>query len=105
MNGVQRIIQEQSFIILTRNSAIVGALAYYKLNSADKYTRFIKWIAQNHIADAKTVNIDDIIKIFDKVYENIPQKVFLARWYPSSTDVNYEKAVQRREAIGKVSSY
>lgn len=28
--------------------------------------------------------------------------MFLARWYPSSTDVNYEKAKQRREAIGKV---
>lgn len=100
--NVEGALKEANIVASSQNSAIVGALAYYKLTSADKYIRFINWIAQNHIADAKTVNIDDIIKIFDKVYENIPQKVFLARWYPSSTDVNYEKAIQRREAIGKV---
>ena len=100
--NVEGALKEANIVASSQNSAIVGALAYYKLTSADKYIRFIKWIAQNHIADAKTVNIDDIIKIFDKVYEHIPRKVFLARWYPLSTDVNYEKAIQRREAIGKV---
>lgn len=100
--NVEAALKESNIVASSQNSAIVGALAYYKLTSSDKFIRFIKWIAQNHIADAKNVNIDDIIKIFDKVYENIPRKVFLARWYPSSTDVNYEKAKQRREAIGKV---
>ena len=49
--------------------------------------------AKNHIADAKNVGIDDIISIFDKVYDNIPNKVFLARWYPAlTTGEIYEKA-------------
>lgn len=36
--------------------------------------------------------MDDIISIFDKVYDNIPKKVFLARWYPATNDQNFEKA-------------
>ena len=100
--NIENALMEADIIASSQNSAIVGALAYYKLADVKKYRRFIKWIAQNHIADAKTVNIDDIIGIFNKVYDSIPKKVFLARWYPSSTDSNYEKAVQRRTAIGNV---
>ena len=84
------------------NDAVVGALAYYKLSDLDKYKQFIKWIAKNHIADAKTVSMDDIISIFDKVYDSIPKKVFLARWYPASNDQNYKKAKQRLDAIKMV---
>ncbi len=100
--NVENALREANIITTSENSAIVGALAYYRLTDLNKYERFIKWMAKNHIADAKTVGIDDIISIFDKVYDSIPKKVFLARWYPASTDNNYEKAVQRRTAIGKV---
>ena len=99
---VEHALREANIITSSQNSAIIGALAYYKLIDISKYNRFIKWIKHNHIADAKAVHIDDIINIFDKVYDNIPKKVFLARWYPAETDMNYRKAVQRREAIGKV---
>lgn len=84
------------------NSAVLGALAYYKLSDQKKYDYFIKWIAKNHIADAKTVNVDDIINIFDQVYDNIPKKVFLARWYPASDNNQHEKAKHRLDAIKKV---
>ena len=100
--NVENALREANIITTTQNSAIVGALAYYKLVDLKKYQRFIKWIAKNHLADAKTVGIDDIISIFDKVYDSIPKKVFLARWYPVTTDENYEKALQRRTAIGRV---
>jgi len=102
LTNVETALKEANIVTSSHNSAIVGTLAYYKLTDSDKYSRFIKWIAQNHIANARTVHIDDIINIFDKVYENTPKKVFLARWYPAATDSNYEKAVQRREAIGRV---
>lgn len=99
---VEQALREADIITSSQNSSIIGALAYYKLVDISKYNRFIKWISHNHIADAKAVHIDDIINIFDKVYDNIPKKVFLARWYPAQNDKNYPKAVQRREAIGKV---
>lgn len=100
--GVEHALGEANIITSSQNSAIIGALAYYKLVDISKFNRFIKWISHNHIADAKAVHIDDIINVFDKVYENIPKKVFLARWYPAEGDENYKKAVQRREAIGKI---
>ena len=100
--NVENAINESSIIVSSNNSSIVGALAYYKLSNLDKYNRFIKWVAKNHISDARNVGIDDIISIFDKVYDNIPKKVFLARWYPSSTDENYEKAQHRLNAIKSV---
>ena len=56
-------------------------------------------MASNHIAEAKTISLDDLINIFDKVYDNIPKKVFLARWYPATTDPEYNKAKLRLNAI------
>lgn len=89
-------------IIASSNSALVGALAYYKLTAPDKYNRFIRWVANNHIADAKNVRVDDIISIYNNVYDSIPQRVFLARWYPESTDPEHSKAEHRLNAIRSV---
>jgi hypothetical protein len=102
MVNIECALREAGIITSSQNSAVIGALAYYKLMDLTKYNRFIKWISHNHIADAKAVHIDDIISIFDKVYDNIPKKVFLARWYPASNDKNYNGAILRRTAIGKV---
>jgi hypothetical protein len=106
MVNVESALNEAYITTSSNNCAIVGALAYYKLSSKDKdidkYERFCKWITRNHIADAKSVGIDDVISIFDKVYESIPKKVFLARWYPESTDIEYTNAVHRLNAIKSV---
>lgn len=100
--NVENAINEASIDASSNNSSIVGALAYYKLSDLDKYKRFIRWISKNHIADAKTVNIDDLISIFDKVYDNIPKNVFLARWYPATTDANCQNAQHRFNSIKNV---
>lgn len=100
--NVENAINQANIVTSSNNSSIVGALAYYKLTDLDKYNHFINWVTRNHIADARNVGIDEIISIFDKVYDNIPKKAFLARWYPTSTNENYDKALQRRTAIGRV---
>lgn len=100
--NVENALKEANVIASSQNSAIVGALAYYRLANPAKYNYFVKWIAKNHIVDAKNIGMDDVISIFDKVYDSVPKKVFLARWYPASTDGNHDKARQRRDAIGKV---
>ncbi len=81
--NIENALSDAKIISSSQNSAIVGALAYYKLTHLDKYSNFIKWIAKNHISEASNVNIDDIISIFDRIYDNAPKKIFLARWYPS----------------------
>ena len=101
--NIENALSEANIKDSFNNSALIGALAYYKLSDNNKYNRFVQWIAKNHIADAKTVNIDDIISIFDKVYDNIPKKIFLARWYPaSSSGENFENAQNRVCAIKNV---
>lgn len=101
--NVENAIKQASIVTSHNNSSIVGALAYYKLTDIDKYHRFINWVAKNHIADAKNVGIDDIISIFNRVYDSIPNKVFLARWYPAlATGEVYEKAQLRFNAIKRV---
>jgi len=100
--NIENALQEAHIIATSPNSSIVGALAYYRLTSFDKYNRFIKWVANNHIAEARDVRPDDIIGIFDKVYSSIPKKVFLARWYPAETDPECSKAEHRLNAIKAV---
>ncbi|GHU17104.1 hypothetical protein FACS189475_00390 [Betaproteobacteria bacterium] len=99
--NIENALKEAS-VTSSNNCAIVGALAYYKLADPDKYNRFLKWVSKNHIADAKNVGIDEMIRIFDKVYDNIPKKIFLARWYPASTDKEHNNAEHRLNAIKSV---
>jgi hypothetical protein len=99
---IENALSEANVAISFSNSAVVTALIFYKLSDNDKFKRFSKWIAKNHITYAKTVNSDDIINIFDKVYDNIPKKAFLARWYPAETDGNYGDAQHRYNAIKSV---
>jgi hypothetical protein len=97
--GIEKALKDEEIIASSPNSSIVGAMAYYKFSSKDKYIHFIKWVARNHIVDAKAVALDDIINIFDKIYDSIPKKVFLARWYPEETDEEYSDAEHRYKAI------
>jgi hypothetical protein len=101
--AIENALEEARIIASTTNSAIVGALAYYKLADIDRYNGFIKWVARNHIADANSVGIDDIISIYDKVYDSIPKRAFLARWYPESTQQpEHDDAMHRFNAIKSV---
>jgi len=91
---IENALREADLVASSSNSVIVGALAYYKLTNQDKYIHFIRWMVKNHIADAKISRIDDVIRIFDKVYDNAPRKVFLARWYPSEDRDGKEEAIR-----------
>jgi hypothetical protein len=98
---VENALKEARIIAASPNSAIVGALAYYKISDPDKYIRFTKWVVNNHIADAKDVRLDDLVRIFDRVYDSIPKRVFLARWYPRKKDAEYDDAEYRFKAISE----
>ena len=41
------------------------------------YTHF-SWIKKNNIGNVEKLHIDDVINLYDEIYEHVPKKVFLA---------------------------
>lgn len=102
---VERALVESEIMATTTNIAVIGALAYYRLTNESKYRGFLSWIKKNNIGNVKKLHIDDVINLYDEIYEHVPKKVFLARWYPSAEhDGNneYRKAESRISAIKEI---
>lgn len=96
---------ESKITATTTNIAVIGALAYYRLTKESRYRRFLSWIKKNNIGNVEKLHIEDVINLYDEIYEHIPKKVFLARWYPSAEhdgDEEYRKAESRIGAIKEV---
>lgn len=99
---VEQALVESEITTTTTNIAVIGALAYYKLTNEFKYRGFLSWIKKNNIGDVEKLHIDDVINLYDEIYEHVPKKIFLARWYPSETDAEYQQSVHRINAIKEV---
>lgn len=102
---VERALVESEITATTTNIAVIGALAYYKLTNESKYRGFLSWIKKNNIGNVEKLHIDDVINLYDEIYEHVPKKVFLARWYPSAEydgDDEYRKAESRISAIKEI---
>jgi hypothetical protein len=96
---IETALKELYPVPANNNIAIIGAIAYYRISEPKKYLSFVKWATKNHLGDVNNIHIDDIIGIYNKVYENMPKKVFLARWYPDESNSERTKAEQRLTAI------
>ena len=81
---IERALVESEIAATTTNIAVIGALAYYRLTNESKYRGFLSWIKKNNVGNVKNLHIDDVINLYDEIYEHVPKKVFLARWYPSA---------------------
>ena len=102
---VEQALVESEITATTTNIAVIGALAYYKLTNESKYRGFLSWIKKNNIGNVEKLHIDDVINLYDEIYEHVPKKVFLARWYPSAEhdgDDEYRKAESRISAIKEI---
>lgn len=102
---VERALVESETTVTTTNIAVIGALAYYRLTNDSKCRGFLSWIKKNNIGNVEKLHIDDVINLYDEIYEHVPKKVFLARWYPSAKcdgDDEYRKAESRIRAIKEV---
>lgn len=102
---VEQALVESEIIATTTNIAVIGALAYYKLTNESKYRGFLSWIKKNNIGNVENLHIDDVINLYDEIYEHVPKKVFLARWYPSAAhdgDDEFRKAESRISAIKEI---
>ena len=94
---IESALQEASVCSSTENLSVIGALSYYKLVDEKKYVRFLYWIKDNSITEAKDIHMADLISIFDKVYDNMPKKVFMSMQFGDETADTYQtvKDVQK----------
>lgn len=102
---VEQALVESEITATTTNIAVIGALAYYKLTNKSKYRGFLSWIKKNNIGNVEKLHIDDVINLYDEIYEHVPRKVFLARWYPSAEkdgEENFKKSECRINAIKEI---
>lgn len=102
---VEQALEEFKIIATTTNIAVIGTLAYYKLTNEFQYRGFLSWIKKNNIGNVEKLHIDDVINLYDEIYEHVPKKVFLARWYPSAEkdgENDFRKAESRIGAMKEV---
>lgn len=92
--------------------AALGVLAFYLIQERTKHAgmrsysskvdAFITWLERNQLHNIDGINMQELSSIYDRVYALVPKRVFLARWYPKSTDPQAESAKCRFSAIKKV---
>lgn len=81
---IENALAESQITATTTNIAVIGTLAYYKLTNPSKYRGFLSWIKKNNIGKVENLHINDVITLYDEIFEHVPKKAFLARWYPSA---------------------
>jgi hypothetical protein len=96
---IETALAESHEILAHNNISVIGAMAYYRVAGPKKYPYFVQWASKNHLGDVKNVRIDDILGIYNKIYENTPKKIFLARWYPDAENPEHTNAEYRLQAI------
>ena len=101
LSDINTALRESHITNITENIAVLGAMTFYKIQDDAKYKCFIKWINKNNIGSVEKLHIDDVISIYNSVYDNLPKKVFLARWYPESGDA-LEEANGRLTVVKRI---
>ena len=84
---VENALVQSEIVATTTNIAVIGALAYYRLTNEFKYRGFLSWIKKNNIGNVEKLHIEDVINLYDEIFEHVPKKAFLARWYPADKSV------------------
>ena len=92
LHDVEKALAESEIAATTTNIAVIGALAYYRLTDDFKYRGFLSWIKKNNIGNVEKLHIEDVINLYNEIYQHVPKKAFLARWYPSAEHDGREEA-------------
>lgn len=104
LTKIEQALVESKIAGTTKNVAVIGALAYYKITNLSKYRGFLSWVKKNNIGNVDKLHISDVINLYDEIYAHAPRKVFIARWYPSEADGHEEltKAESRIRVMKEV---
>ena len=83
-------LQEAQLHVIPNNLAVIGAISFYKLTNDSKYQRFLAWVKENSITQAPSIHMNDLIQIFDQVYENMPKSIFVSMQFSIDTEDTYQ---------------
>lgn len=87
---IEAALQEAQLHVIPNNLAVIGAISFYKLTNDSKYQRFLAWVKENSITQAPGIHMNDLIQIFDRVYENMPKSIFVSMQFSIDTEDTYQ---------------
>lgn len=99
---INRALQEAVLVGVPQNLAVMGAFTFYTIADKRKAEQFLKWVKTNRLIEISDLHIDDLINIYDKIYDNVPKKIFMSMWFNEKTadtykEVNDVKAIVLRD--------
>ena len=97
--SIESALQDAQLYSVPNNLAVIGAISYYKLTDEDKYKQFIRWAKENSIASAPGIHTEDLIEIFNKVYDNIPKSVFMSMQFSPETEDTFQTVKDVQEIL------
>lgn len=102
LTDIENALVESRISATTTNIAVIGALAYYKLTNPSKYRGFLSWIKKNNVGKVEKLHIEDVINLYDEIYEHVPKKIFLARWYPSAENDGADETARAESRVNAI---
>lgn len=95
-------LQEAMLVGVPQNLAVMGAFTFYTIEDKRKAKQFLKWVKENSLMEISDLHIDELINIYDKIYDNAPKKIFMSMWFNEKTadtykEVNDVKAIVLRD--------
>lgn len=97
--SIESALQDAQLYSVPNNLAVIGAISYYKLTDEDKHKQFIRWAKENSIASAPGIHTEDLIEIFNKVYDNIPKSVFMSMQFSPETEDTFQTVKDVQEIL------
>lgn len=97
--SIESALQEAKIHSVPHNMAVIGAISYYKLTDPCKYQRFLPWVTKNSIAQASDIHMNDLMQIFDKVYDSMPKSVFMSMQFSPETEDTFQTVKDVRDIL------
>lgn len=96
---INKALQETFSVGIPQNLAIMGAFTFYFLKDERKAYEFLKWTKKNNLMGISDLHMDDVIDIYDKMYDSTPKKIFMSMWFNKLTEDTYKEVKDVKEII------
>lgn len=99
---INNALQEAMLVGVPQNLAVMGAFTFYMIEDKRKAKQFLTWVKANSLMEISDLHIDELINIYDKIYDNAPKKIFMSMWFNEKTadtykEINDVKAIVLRD--------
>lgn len=101
LKEIEAALKTAALIEVPNNLAVIGSFSYYKLLDERKAEEFLKWVKKNNLTQISDVHICDVINIYDKIYDNLPKKVFMSMWFNKKTEDTYNQVKDVKEIVAR----